>query len=63
MPRSMVGLLAAFGTAMSVLVALAHGDVALVIIAIVAGTATGSAAYAALPFSKKNLSYRPIEPN
>lgn len=45
----MVGLLAAVGTAMSVLVVLAHGDVALVIIAVVAGAATGSAAYGALP--------------
>jgi hypothetical protein len=53
MPRSMVGLLAAVGAAMSALVALAHGDVALVLMAAVCGTATGSAAYLALP-SKKN---------
>jgi hypothetical protein len=33
MPRSMVGLLAAVGTAMSALVALAHGDLVWVTIA------------------------------
>jgi hypothetical protein len=49
MPRRMVGLFAAVGAAMSALAALAHGDVVLVIIAAVAGVATGLAAYLALP--------------
>lgn len=48
MPPSMVALLAAVGTAMSALVALAHCDVVLMIIAAVAGAATGSAACFAL---------------
>jgi hypothetical protein len=42
----MVGLLAAVGAAMS---ALAHGDVVLVVMAVGAGAATGTAAYLALP--------------
>ena len=54
MRRSMAGLLVAVGTTVSVLAGFAHGDVALVIIAIVAGAASGSAAYLPLP-SKKNL--------
>ncbi len=55
MSRSMVGLLAAVGAAMSALVGLAHGDLVFVIIA-GAGAATGLAAYAAaLPQVKKNL--------
>ena len=45
MSRSMVGLLAAVGAAMSALIALAHGDIALMIMAAVSGAATGSAAY------------------
>jgi hypothetical protein len=49
----MVGLLAAVGAAMSVLITLAHGDIVLVIMAVGAGAATGSAAFLALP-SKKN---------
>jgi hypothetical protein len=53
MPRRMVGLLAAVGATMSALIALVHGDVVLVIIAIAAGVATGSAAYTALPPEKK----------
>jgi hypothetical protein len=43
MRRSMVGLLVAVGTTVSVLAGFAHGDVALVIIAMVAGAASGSA--------------------
>ena len=53
MPRSMVGLLAAVGTAMSVFAGLAHGDVALATIAAIAGAASGSAAYLSLPLKKK----------
>jgi hypothetical protein len=52
MPRSMVGLLAAVGTAMSALVAFAHGNLFWVIIAD-AAAATGLAAYLALPSKKK----------
>jgi len=52
MPRVMVGLLAAVGAAMSALVALAHGDASLIIMACSAGAATGSAAYWALPSKK-----------
>ena len=47
MPRSMVGLLTAVGTAMSALVALARGGVVWVTIAM-AAAAMGLAAYAAL---------------
>jgi hypothetical protein len=43
MPRSMVGLLTAVGAAMSVLAALAHSDVVLVIIAAATGVTTGFA--------------------
>jgi hypothetical protein len=54
MPRVMVGLLAAVGTAMTALVVFAHGD--LVWLTIVdAAAATGMAAYLALP-SQKNSS-------
>jgi hypothetical protein len=48
MYRSMVGLFAAVGAAMSAFVALAHGPVILTIMAIAAGAATGLAAYLAL---------------
>jgi hypothetical protein len=54
MPRTMVGLLAAVGTAMSALVGLAHGDLVWLIIAD-AAAATGLAACLALPANKKNL--------
>ena len=54
MPRSMVGLLVAVGTAMSALVAFAHGYLAGLIIAIAAVVA-GTAAYVVAPYSK-NLS-------
>jgi hypothetical protein len=50
----MVGLLAAVGTAMSAIVGLVHGDLAWLIVAD-AATATGLAAYLALPGNKKNL--------
>jgi hypothetical protein len=52
--RSMVGLLAAAGVAMSALVAFHHGDSVLVMIS-GAATATGLAAYLAVPSSKKIL--------
>jgi hypothetical protein len=60
MSRSMVGLLAAVGTAMSALVSFAHGGLVWVMI-IDAATATGLAAYLASPGSvgiKKNLFQR-----
>ena len=57
-PRSMVGLLAAVGAAMSALVAFTHGDLAWLTIAN-AAVATGLAAYAAAPLSKKLLSGHP----
>ena len=53
LPRALVGLLAAVGTAMAVLVALFHDDAAVVIMALVAGSATGLGACLALPSSKK----------
>lgn len=54
MPRSMVGLLAAVGAAMSVVASLAHGG--LVWAAVMdAGAAAGLAAYLALPLTKKHL--------
>jgi hypothetical protein len=53
MSRSMVGLLAGVGAIMSALIAIAHGDVAALIIAVGAGAATGSAAYLALPSVKR----------
>jgi hypothetical protein len=52
MPRTMVGLLAAVGAAMSALVGLAHGDLVWVAIAD-AAAATGLAAYLALPVPNK----------
>ena len=55
MPRSMVGLLVAVGTAMSALMAFAHGGVVWLVIAD-AAAATRLAAYAAAPLQKKSLS-------
>lgn len=52
MPRSMVGLLAAVGTAMSSLAAFAHGNLVWLAIAD-AAVATGLAACLALPVIKK----------
>jgi hypothetical protein len=57
MSRSMVGLLAAVGTAMSALVGLIHGDLIPVLIA-AASSATGLAACLALAPNKKNLNQR-----
>jgi hypothetical protein len=54
MPRSMVGLLAAVGAAMSALVAFAHGDLVWMTIAD-AAAAAGLAAYLALPPNKKTF--------
>lgn len=54
MPRSMVGLLAAVGAAMSALVNIAHGDLLWAVVAD-AAAATGLAAYLALPQNKKTL--------
>jgi hypothetical protein len=54
MSRSMVGLRAAVGTAMSAFVGLVHGDLVPAMIA-GAGAACGLAVYLSLP-SKKNLS-------
>ena len=52
MPRSMVGLLAAAGAAITAIAGLAHGD--LLWAAVVdAAAATGLAAYLALPATKK----------
>ncbi len=51
MPRNMVGLLAAVGSAMSSLIAFAHGDLAWVAIAD-AAAATGLAAYIAASSKK-----------
>jgi hypothetical protein len=48
MPRNMVGLLAAAGTAMAALVSLVHGDLVPVMI-VGGGSATGLAAWLALP--------------
>jgi len=52
MSRILVGLLAAVGATMSALVGLTHGDLVPVMIA-VAGTASGLAAYLALPSRKE----------
>jgi uncharacterized membrane protein YuzA (DUF378 family) len=52
MPRIMVGLLAAVGTAMSALVGLAHGELVWAIIGD-AAAASALAAYLAFPASKK----------
>ena len=57
MPRSMVGLLATLGAAMSVVAGLAHGDLFWAAIA-AAAAATGLAAYLALPPRKK--AYIPV---
>ena len=54
MPRSMVGLLAAVGAAMSMVASLAHGDLFWAAIT-AAAAATGLAAYLALPPRKKGL--------
>jgi hypothetical protein len=51
MPRNMVGLLAAAGTAMAALVSLVHGDLVPVMI-VGGGSATGLAAWLALPSKK-----------
>jgi hypothetical protein len=53
MPRSMVGLLAAVGTAMSAFVAFAHGSLIWVTI-VIAAAATGLAAVAASPLQKNS---------
>jgi len=55
MPRSMVGLLTAVGTAMSALVALAHGGLIWGTITI-AAVAMGLAAYSALLTTQKKSS-------
>jgi hypothetical protein len=60
MPRTMVGLLAAAGAAMSALVGLTHGDSASVLVA-AAAAASGCAAYLALPPSKKISSNGQVE--
>ncbi len=52
MPSVMVGLLAAVGTAMSALVAFAHGDLVWLTIA-TAAVVTGLAAYVAARLQKK----------
>jgi hypothetical protein len=54
MPRSMVGLLVAVGTAMSSFVAFAHGTLVWVVIA-AAAAAAGLAACTALPAKKRAL--------
>lgn len=54
MPRSMVGLLAAVGVAMSALVGLAHGDLVWVAIAD-AAAASGLVAYVTAPSKKNSL--------
>ena len=51
MPRCMVGLLAAVGTAMSLVAGLAHGDLFWAVVAD-AAAASGLAAYLALPIKK-----------
>ncbi len=58
MPRRMVGLLAAVGTAMSALVSFIHGGVTPVLITSAAAS-TGLAAFLALP-SKKILERAPL---
>jgi hypothetical protein len=54
MPRSIVGLLVAVGTAVSVLAGLAHNDVALTVVALVAGVVSGLATYFSLPSKKRS---------
>jgi hypothetical protein len=56
MSRSVVGLLAAVGTAMSAFVGLAHGDLVWVIL-VNAAAATGAAACLALPPKKVHRDY------
>jgi hypothetical protein len=53
MPRSMVGLLATVGTAMSAVASLAHGDLFWAAVVDAAAAAAGLAAYLALPPTKK----------
>jgi hypothetical protein len=52
--RSMVGLLAAVGAAMSALVGLTHGDLAWGMV-VCSASATGLVAFWAMPSSKKHL--------
>jgi uncharacterized membrane protein len=54
MPRSMVGLLVAVGTAVSVLAGLAHNGVALMVVALAAGVVSGTAACLSLPSKKSS---------
>jgi hypothetical protein len=54
MPRSTVGLLVAVGTAVSVLAGLAPNDVALTVIALVAGVVSGLATYLSMPSKKRS---------
>jgi hypothetical protein len=54
MPRSMVGLLATLGAAVSIVASLAHGDLFWAAIA-AAAAAPGLAAFLALPPRKKGL--------
>jgi hypothetical protein len=58
MSRTMVGLLAAAGVAMSALVSFVHGDLADAMI-MGAASATGLAAYLAFPSTKKNAKFMP----
>jgi len=51
MPRSVVGLLAALGVVLSSLLAFVHGDLTPLVV-VGSGTATGLAAYLALPSQK-----------
>lgn len=53
MPRSMVGLLAAVGTTMSIFAGLVHGHLEPLVVA-GAGISSALAAYLALPSPKKN---------
>ena len=59
MSRSVVGLFAAAGAAMSALVGLLHGDLTWMMVVDAAG-ATGLAAYLALPPNKKSLVGHPV---
>jgi hypothetical protein len=61
MPRSTVGLLAAVATAMSALIAFAHGDLAGVMIAS-AAIAAGLGAYYVAPVVKKIFRNRNFAP-
>jgi hypothetical protein len=53
MPRSVVGLLAAVGAALSAIIGLSRGSVVWILI-VSASAATGLAAYLALPLIKKS---------